>query len=407
MNYEVDGLTPKRTVRPESIAALSKELATAHAAREAVVPWGGGTRMGIGNVPERYDVALDLTGLSQTVEHIAGDLTVITDAGITVAELQKTLAKAGQRLPFDVPEPDRATIGGSVASNAPGHTRSSLGGIRDWVIGMKVVLADGTITKTGGRVVKNVQGFDLHRLHTGAFGTLGVIAEIGFKLTPLPAQTRTVAIWFDSVEEAKDLVMRSFNGAMLPEGLTVFAGAPAKGAISTLTDASDSSILVLAHVTGVESSVTRQVNDLTGSAGTLDAAGYESIEGDAGQMLWRTADSSQSDSPTAGRANFKPSTAFDFANEALAIDGCSLEVQGGFGSVLVGVDSGDSAAGTSLRELAKKHGGNLTLERLPLDAKSEIDVFPDAGKSIAVMRSIKQRFDPNSNLNPGRFVGRI
>jgi glycolate oxidase FAD binding subunit len=363
--------------------------------------------MHVGNRPERYDVALDMTGLSQGIEHVAGDLTVITDAGVTVAALQETLAKAGQRLPFDVPDPGKATIGGSVASNAAGHMRSSLGGIRDWVIGMKIVLADGTVTKTGGRVVKNVQGYDLHRLHTGAFGTLGVIAEIGFKLTPLPIQSRTVAVRLDSLEGAGGLVMGAFNGPLAPEAMTVFAGATAAQAISTITGSGGASVLVLARVTGGDSAVTRQVHDLTGAAGVSNAAGYDVLQGDAADTLWSAAAISNAGPPITVRATFKPTDAFAFAADAMKIDGGCVEIQGGFGTVIAGIASGEISGARALRDAAASHRGSAVIEQCPAEVKREMDIYPDAGASLAVMRSVKQRFDPQRILNPGRFIGRI
>ena len=151
MSYEIDGITPASTVKPGSIEELSTELARIHADGAAAAPWGGGTRSHVGNRISSYDVAIDLTGMNGLIEHMPGDLTVAVDAGVTVADLQRKLREAGQRLAFDTPDPERATIGGTVASNALGPMASSSGGIRDWIIGMRVVLADGSITKSGDR----------------------------------------------------------------------------------------------------------------------------------------------------------------------------------------------------------------------------------------------------------------
>ena len=204
--FEVDGLSPDRVERPASVDELSRIIADANAAGAAVIPWGGGTRMSLGNSPERYDVAVDLTGISGIVEYEPADLTIVVSGGTTVAELQTLLGESGQRLDFDPPEPAAATIGGSLASNAVGPLRSSVGGVRDLAIGLQVVEADGAVTKSGGRVVKNVQGFDLVRLHIGALGTLGIITEVAFKVAPFPADTQTVAGWFDGLDAARDSV---------------------------------------------------------------------------------------------------------------------------------------------------------------------------------------------------------
>ncbi len=160
MSHSLDGFTPSSIERPESLDELSSTLATVSTSGRSATPWGGGTRIGVGNIPSSYDTAIDLSGFTGEIEHEPGDMTVVANAGVTIGSLNALLAKEGQRLAFEVRKPDRATVGGSVASNAPGRRQSSTGGIRDWVIGMQIVLADGTITKTGGRVVKNVQGYE-------------------------------------------------------------------------------------------------------------------------------------------------------------------------------------------------------------------------------------------------------
>jgi glycolate oxidase FAD binding subunit len=283
-----------------------------------------------------------------------------------------------------------------------------MGGIRDWVIGMKVVLADGTITKTGGRVVKNVQGYDLHRLHTGAYGTLGVIAEAAFKLTPLPRQTCTVAAWFSSLDGARELVMQTFNSPALPEAITVFAGRNVLAVLQDIPQAGDGSVLVLARVSGGVSAVARQVDDFIGAAGTVDAAGYEVFDGNEATDLWQKASTDTAESKVMARANLKPEHAFAFLSDILKMgEGTAVELHGGFGTVLAGLAIGGIADAVALRNAARKHGGNAVIERCPQNVKQELDVFPDPGDSLAVMRSVKRRFDPAGVLNPGRFVGRM
>lgn len=419
--FEVDGKTPERVARPSTLDELSTALAEAHASGEAVVPWGGGTRMHVGNLPERYTVALDMTGLSGNVVHEPGDLTVFADGGVTIAELQKTLALSAQRLPFDVSEPGTATLGGSVASNAGGQMRSSLGGIRDWVIGMKVVLADGTVTKSGGRVVKNVQGYDLHRLHTGAFGTLGVIAEVALKVAPMPASMSTVAVWFGSVSEAGEYAMHVFNGPAQPDAMTLFAGRGAAAAMSSLTGSTGNSndgstVLVLARVAGGSEAVSRMESDLTGAAGSMGAAGYELARGGDAEKLWQAAVAGGKDgAKTAGatlsaRSTLKPREAVMYLDDVtrdLVAEDFSGELQTGFGTVTVALQNPTRAALDALRERAARRGAQAMIERCPVDLKREVDVFGDSGDALNLMRSVKRRFDPQRVLNPGRFAGRI
>ncbi len=370
--------------------------------------------MHIGNVPERYTIALDLTAFSGNIEHEAGDLTVFADAGVTIEDLSKTLAKQGQRLPFDVPEPEKATLGGSVASDAPGQMRTSLGGIRDWVIGMKVVLADGTVTKSGGRVVKNVQGYDLHKLHTGAFGTLGVIAEVALKVVPLPASSSTVAAWFASAADAGDYAMQLFNGPVVPEALTVFAGAAAEAGLAKIGGSSEdfSPALVLARVTGGKAAVSRMERDLTGTAGTTGAAGYEVVRGKDADKLWGKAVVASTGDGLSMRTTLKPRDAVKVldqsASNSATSEGFSGELHAGFGTISISeATSGTRSDIDRFVESVTRLGGHAVIERCPIELKREIDVFGEQGEALAVMKSIKQRFDPDRILNPGRFTGRI
>lgn len=407
-SYAVDGLNPETVVSVASVAELSSALAEAHAAGDAVIPWGGGTRMHVGNIPERYTTAIDLTGLSSNVEHESGDLTLVADGGVTIAELSETLAKQGQRLPFDVAQPGKATLGGSVASNAAGQTRSSFGGIRDWIIGMKVVLADGTITKSGGRVVKNVQGYDLHRLHTGAFGTLGVIVEVGMKVVPVPQNSSTVASWFGSVEDAGEFAMQVFNGPGMPEALTIFAGESATSryaGLETPVEQGSSNALVLSAVAGGADAVARQENDLTGMAGAIGANGYEVLRGRNAETIWSEPDLS---GVVTMRTTLKPRDAVKFLARNIDSNGSnSGELQTGFGTVTISLANADRATIDRTGESAAGFGGQMVVERSPANIKADIDVFGDQGQALTVMKSVKQRFDPNRVLNPGRFAGRI
>ena len=148
-DFPVDGLLPAEVISPTRKSGVVLYLSELYRQGKTVIPWGGGTRMGIGNVPAGYDVALDLSGLTSEIEHVAGDMTLVCDAGVKISHLSSLLAESQQQLPFEVPHSSEATIGGSVASNAPSRLAPRFGGIRDWVIGMSVVLADGTPTKSG------------------------------------------------------------------------------------------------------------------------------------------------------------------------------------------------------------------------------------------------------------------
>ncbi|MBF8286481.1 MAG: linked oxidase-like protein, partial [Dehalococcoidia bacterium] len=194
--FAVDGLTPQAAVAPSSYEQVAAVMRYAHAEGLAVIPWGGGAHIHVGNVPARYDIALGLSRLNAVVEHEPADLTATVQAGMTLSELQGRLGGAGQLLPLDPPGGERATIGGILAANASGPWRHAFGSARDMTIGLRVVTAEGRITRAGGRVVKNVAGYDLCKLYIGSLGTLGVIVEATFKVASLPREQRAAVATF-------------------------------------------------------------------------------------------------------------------------------------------------------------------------------------------------------------------
>ena len=191
----IDDIEPsKGAEKPVSLHQLSLLLKDADGGGLGIVPFGGGTRLNVGSIPQKYDIALDLSAFNQIVSHNPADLTCTVEAGITIGMLQKALAEHGQFLAVDAPLPHTATIGGTIASSALGYLRWQLGHPRDTIIGMEVLLANGTVTKSGGQVVKNVSGYDMARLHVGGLGTLGVISKVSFKLTPKPFKELSVKL---------------------------------------------------------------------------------------------------------------------------------------------------------------------------------------------------------------------
>ena len=186
--YTFDGYVPKAVVLPTSIQEMQEVLQFAVTQGLSVMPAGAGTKLGIGNLPEKVDVVLATTRLNSVVEYEPADLTVTVEAGIRLRDLQTELAKHRQYLVLNPPYADRCTIGGIVATNASGSFRLRHGTARNQVLGLRVVRADGTVVKSGGKVVKNVAGYDLNKLYIGAFGTLGIITEVTLKLSPIPVR---------------------------------------------------------------------------------------------------------------------------------------------------------------------------------------------------------------------------
>jgi glycolate oxidase FAD binding subunit len=408
-------MPPSRVENPPSIDALSSIVTAAHGAGEAIIPFGGRTAMSLGNVPSHYDIAVDLSNLSAIVEYEPADLTVVVEAGVTIQALQDELAAHDQWLPYDPALGDRATIGGALATNAVGTIRGSIGGIRDLTLGLKVVEADGVITKSGGRVVKNVQGFDLVRLHTGALGTLGIIAEAAFKAAPRPAARSAVLSWVDSLATARAVGMNLFNGSFMPLKLTVHAGITAQSAIKSLSGQSphaDEAFLVEVHLAGGNRTVRRQVDEVTSMLGSEMVDGYEVVHNRDDLHSQLTLDSLDSSGNVATRGTFKPVVAFDFAEKAGGrSESVATQLHVATGTVLSTWDMSDAESfgqfADDIRAEAHHGGARLVFDRCPYEFKDGIDVWDGAAQELEISRRMKEQFDPEGTLNPGRFVAGI
>ncbi|MCE2500313.1 MAG: FAD-binding oxidoreductase [Dehalococcoidia bacterium] len=195
-SYAIDSYLPIAAVQPADADGVSEVLTWAHRFGVAVFPSGGRTFTQLGNPPTRPGIALDLTQLNRVVDFQPADLTVSVEAGVTIAQLDAALAQDGKHVPISAPQAGRATVGGTLATGVSGPLRAAYGLPRDWLIGINVVGADGTPTKAGGKVVKNVTGYDLNRLYTGSLGTLAVITEATFKLAPAPVDWAVVVASF-------------------------------------------------------------------------------------------------------------------------------------------------------------------------------------------------------------------
>ena len=379
--FAVDGLTPQAAVAPATYELVAEVLRYAHAEGLAVIPWGGGTRMHVGNTPAHYEIALSLSRLNAVVEHEPADLTATVQAGMTLRALQERLAAAGQLLPLDPEGGERATIGGIVAANAWGPWRHAHGSARDMTIGLRVVTAEGQLTSAGGRVVKNVAGYDLCKLYTGSLGTLGVIVEATFKLAPLPRATATISPACESAAAACEL-----SSTLLRRGLALRGIA--------LSTASAAWALVL-DLAGTPAAVERSRREIAALAGIADAASLDPFPEDASLLC---------------KAPVLPSRlpALIDALRALPAPPRVLAYPTLGVCYAAWPSPGDTEAiAGAARDLAAAAGGTLVLERCPLEMKGRVDVFGEPPPSFGLMRRVKEQFDPKGVLSPGRFVGRL
>ena len=378
---------------------MARELSEAAAAGLAVIPRGGGTKSDWGNPPERADVVLSTRRLSRVVEHAAGDLTVTVEAGCTIRELQRTVAERNQRLATDPLWPDRATVGGVLATNDNGSLRHAYGSLRDLVIGMTIALPDGTLARSGGKVVKNVAGYDLPKLMVGSFGTLGVITEATFRLHPLPKAVRALAFSPPSLEAAARLMLAVQDSTLATTGVQLIAGRSAPPLVLVRLEGSGEAVDAQARRLGV---IARD-----SGAGAADEA---DPQWDDAEPLWEAGGGTAVCKVTALPSRWR--NVGDVIARVFGHGGDTWRlVAQAAGAGWLGVSPADEQGLTddllSLRAEVVTLGGTLAVIRSPPEVKRRVDAWGDVGDALPLMRRVKQQFDPDGILNPRRFVGGI
>src|SRR5689334_7408042 len=238
----VAGVVPLVVAEPADERQTASVLRCANQAGLAVIPAGGGTKLEWGNPPRQADVILSMRRQNQILEHAWADLTVTVQAGCTLAELQRALAQHGQRLAIDPLWPERATVGGMLATNDSGALRLGFGSLRDLIIGVTLALADGTVASSGGKVVKNVAGYDLPKLATGSLGTLGVITQAIFRLHPLPQHTSTISFRAASPAEMQELILAIQSARLAHAALQVRLASDAPPEVDVLLEGPEAGI---------------------------------------------------------------------------------------------------------------------------------------------------------------------
>ena len=415
--YAIDGIAPQAVVLPASTHEIQEVLGYAVDNGLSVIPAGSGTKLGIGNPPEQVNLVLSTSRLDQVLEYEPADLTVTVEAGIRLAVLQAKLAEHGQYFSLDPPYADRCTIGGITATNASGPSRFRFGSARDLVLGMRVVQSSGTVVKSGGKVVKNVAGYDLNKLYLGSFGTLGVITEVSLKLQPLPEIERTVLLTFTEIGEAVNVGSEIAGSQLLPTFLNLFVN----GVL--LTDMPEFCLLI--GLDGPPETVEWQIDSVKTVAQQNGAIGVEVYEGQQQQELRGSMcvflESESTASTVICRANLRMTDVGDFLNTALEVnESASWQVRamGLMGNGVVYLAFSDFPGRdvpvqevadmvANLRDAAANVGGNLIVEAAPTALKRQIDVWGPVGRSFELMKAIKTKLDPIGLLNVGRFVGGI
>jgi len=362
---------------------------------QAVIPSGGGTKLDWGRPPRRADLVLSTARLDRVLEHAWADMTATVEAGCTVARLQHSLAEHGQRLACDPLWPERATIGGILATNDNGTLRARFGGLRDLIIGVTLVLADGTVAKSGGKVVKNVAGYDLPKLATGSFGTLAMITQAVFRLHPLPHETRTLTFAATRLEPLCELALAIQGSQLAFVSLQVRADGAAEPALDVRFE-------------GTRAGLDSQQDELLRLAAKLARV-------DPPPAVWRTREELWQGTEPAVTGTFSvlPTelqalcAQLDEVGTAPAL-GWRVVAQGvGVGHFRLEGATSDAlvAALQRLRAAAERRGGTLVVLVGPEDLKARLDVWGSPGDALPLFQRVKQQLDPQGTLSPGRFVG--
>ena len=428
--YAVDGVIPEAAVRPSNRKDVGEIMRWASAQGISVFPRGGGTQLALGNVPTEVGVALDLSRLHCVLDYQPTDLTATVEAGIPLDQLQQELAVGGKFLPLEAPLAGASTIGGILAANTTGPLRFSFGQPRDWLIGIGIVSPSGVDTKAGGKVVKNVTGYDLNKLYTGSLGTLGVIVEATFKLSPIPPQRAVVMAGFLSLQEGIQAGGNLLRQVFAPLGVQVLDAQAAQqlkfepGA-ALLDRLGGNGALAVAFFAGRSGAVHRRTDESSRLLRELSAAdAVVAKEPESRLLLERLIDLgwSKETTPYLGiKITVPPSAVSHVADRCLRAASLGLPpgviADPGYGMVRLLWWTGsvsdwidDSVVLETIvrtREVAREAGGSAVIEHCPLSLKKQLDVWGAHPEGIEIMRNIKQKFDPLGVLNPGRFVGGI
>lgn len=388
----VDERVPAYVACPASVEEAAAAMRAAAERGLRVVPRGAGTRLDYGAPPRGCDLVIDTSNLDTLLEHAAGDLVCRVQAGMTLCGLRETLAPEGQHLALDEPAPG-ATVGGALATASSGPVRLRYGTPRDLVTGITVVRADGTVAHSGGKVVKNVAGYDLAKLFTGSYGTLGLIVEAAFRLHPLPAARGFVTGRAPDPAAAQTLVRAVLDSQLMPTALEVDRAGPGEP------------VDVAVALEGSSGGVAARVREAARLLGT------DAEPADTPPPWWTPLEHGVQVKVTAEIATLaRVLEALEATGEEA---GSPVAVRGSAGAgVLYAGLPGDATPATvgrfldALRPAVASCGGTAVVQRAPTAVRDSVDVWGPTG-GLGLMRAVKAQFDPDHRLCPGRFVGGI
>jgi glycolate dehydrogenase FAD-binding subunit len=393
----VAGVAPRDVVTPHAIAELAEIVRGLHAERKPFAFVGGGTELDLGNAPRALHTVVRTSAIDRVVEYSPEDQTVTVEAGITLAELDRVLAEHRQMLPLDVIDRERATVGGAIATNAYGRRRQRYGAAKDMILGVEIVRPDGVRARGGGKVVKNVAGFDVPKLMVGSLGTLGAIVSVTLRVYPLPECVRAAVLHFERADGVTAATAAIVASRLEPESVVLYN-------FSAL-------VVTFAGTTGgVAAQMMTLLSAIARDAGAVDGAELTDLEREAYEQReravrrdgdWRVRIVAPPDYPVATLGSFvaNPPLAVPLAYPLLGVARHSYAADAASGGAFLADLRADVERRTDGR-------GRVTAHAMPDAARADADAWPAlAPGELAVMRNIKTNFDPEGLCNPGRFAG--
>jgi len=409
----IDDFGPLPVATPQSVAELGDLVRQATADNQALYPIGGRTMLSLGLPPTRPGSAVDVTALHNVIDYPARDMTITLQAGITLARLQDILRTENQRLPVDVPLPQQATLGGALATNASGPRRYGFGTWRDYVIGIQAVNDEGQEFKAGGRVVKNVAGYDLCKLLIGSLGTLGIITQVTLKLKPLPEEQAVILLGCEDAALA-ELLEQLHRSRTRPVCLDVL-NAKAAGEVRERHGLAlpEAPWICAVGFEDNRAAVGWQVQQLIHEVSASGSVSLDARMGPAAEPVWRALAEFPlgPEARLTFKANLLPSTVAAFCRQAAALPEAPLLQAHAGNGIVIGHVQADLTLEHARAMLEKLHRwakpGNIIVPRCPATWKTALPIWGRARGDWWLMREIKNQFDPRRLFNPGRFVDSI
>jgi glycolate oxidase FAD binding subunit len=449
--HGVDGVLPKAVVFPTDVKQVAEVVKYANREALSLVPWGCGTKIGLGYPPKRLDMVVSTSRLNQITDVDAANLTMTVRAGVRFRDAQARVASEENRcylpledpvtegdemvcserehtgcfIPLDPPHSDRATVGGILATNATGPRRLLYGLPRDIVLGVRFVAPNGEIIGAGGKTVKNVSGYDVSKLMIGSAGSLGILCEMTLRLLPLPERMETILIGFGTLEDAGVFAERIFASTLLPAAVEVMNTAAFDAlALVAKPGLGGNPFVVAVALEAFEEQVKRMMSDVRDAAKASKAVTDAILDEQGHRDFWRAVsnlDGSASagcDSFVSLKLNYPISEwksvmasvrdslkASNFPHTILTHAGSGVGLVG----LLVQGKDGDAKGRVAkavhqILGQCRAKGGNLVVQRAPAPWKADLPVWGEPGEDALIMKRIRQQLDPSSILCPGRFV---